>query len=71
MAARPSTLSEMDVLPIHLADVQRITGISRNTLRAEIKAGRLACCIIRGRRYLTRAQILAWLKRIEVSARES
>jgi excisionase family DNA binding protein len=46
-------------------------GISRNTLQAEIRDGRLSACRVRGRWYVTRAQLAAWLKRIEVSARES
>lgn len=65
------SLSNEALIPIHVADAERLIGISRNTLEGEIRDGRLAACRVRGRWYVTRAQIAAWLKRIEVPARES
>lgn len=64
-------LSDQNIIPLHISDVERLTGIGRSTLEAEIRDGRLAACRMRGRWYVTRAQIAAWLKRIEVPARES
>lgn len=71
MADRQDEHSNQALRPLHIADAERLTGISRNTLEAEIRDGRLAACRLRGRWYLTRAQLAAWLKRIEVPARES
>ncbi len=59
------------LVPIHVSEAERLLGIGRSTLEAEIRAGRLSACRVRGRLYLTRAQIATWLKRIEVPARDS
>jgi hypothetical protein len=71
LAENIAELSDRDLIPIHIADWESLTGIGRNTLEAETRAGRLSYCNIRGKKYITRAQIAAWLKRIEVPARES
>ena len=64
-------LSDFAIVPLHISDAERLIGISRNTLEAEIRDGRLSACRVRGRWYVTRAQLASWLKRIEVSARGS
>jgi hypothetical protein len=71
MADEGGELSDRALIPLHLVDVERLWGISRHTLLAEIRDGRLSCCIVRGRKYVTRGQLAAWLKRIEKPARES
>ena len=56
---------------VPLAEAERMTSVSRNTLLGEIRDGRLSACRVRGRWYVTRGQIAAWLKRIEVAANDS
>jgi excisionase family DNA binding protein len=63
--------SDRDLIPIHISEVERLTGIGRSTLEREIREGRLAACRIGRQWHMTRSQITAWLKRIEVPARES
>ena len=65
------TFSDQALVPLHISDAEGLLGISRGTLEAEIRDGRLAACRVRGRWYVTRAQIATWLKRIEVPARDS
>ena len=50
---------------ISLAQASKQMGVSVQTLRREIRDGRLACYLIRKRYYFTRAHLDAWLKRIE------
>lgn len=70
-AGRSGELSDQALAPLHISDAERLLGISRDTLQAEIRDGRLSACRVRGRWYVTRAQIAAWLKRIEVAAHDS
>ena len=70
-ADRGVELSDWALVPLHISDAEELLGISRHTLQAEIRAGRLSACRVRGRWYVTRAQIAAWEKRIEVAAHDS
>jgi hypothetical protein len=71
MADKGEAPSDRDLVVIPIDDVESLTGIGRSMLLAEIRDGRLAACKIRGRWHLTRPQIAAWLKRVEVPAKES
>jgi excisionase family DNA binding protein len=56
---------------VTISEAATLTNVSPAVLLAEIRDGRLAAFRVRSKWMMTRAQIEAWLTRIERPARES